>query len=286
MKAHQVQTPRASDRFDPGVAHPARVYNYWLGGKDHYEADRAVGNEVARCRPHVVAGARANRAFLARAVRYLAADCGIRQFLDIGTGLPAPGSTHELAQQVAPECAVAYVDNDPLVLVYARALLTSGPKGRCGYIGADLRDPAAILAQASATLDFAQPVGVLLLAILHFLAAADDPAGIVAALARALAPGSYLVISHLTADLAPAQVGTAVEAYNAGVPGGVIPRSHAEVTALFGGLPLVPPGVVPLAEWRPSSATGPAAWADLYAGVARTPPRSCASTPRLGVLIG
>jgi SAM-dependent methyltransferase len=273
--------------FDPGVAHPARVYNYWLGGKDHYEADRAAGDEVARRRPHVVTGARANRAFLARAVRYLAGDCGIRQFLDIGTGLPAPGSTHELAQRVAPECAVAYVDNDPLVLVYARALLTSGPKGRCGYIDADVRDPAAILAQASATLDFARPVGVLLLAILHFLAAADDPAGIVAALARALAPGSYLVISHLTADLAPGQVGTAVEAYNAAVPGGVIPRSHAEVTALFGGLPLVPPGVVPLTEWRPASATGQAAaWVDLYAGIARTPPHACASTTRLGVLIG
>jgi len=272
--------------FDPGVAHPARVYNYWLGGKDHYEADRAVGDEVARRRPHVVAGARANRAFLARAVRYLAGDCGIRQFLDIGTGLPAPGSTHELAQRIAPECAIAYVDNDPLVLVYARALLTTGPKGRCGYIDADVRDPAAILAQASATLDLARPVGVLLLAILHFLAAADDPAGIVAALARALAPGSYLVISHLTADLAPGQVGTAVEAYNAAVPGGVIPRSHAEVTALFGGLPLVPPGVVPLTEWRPASATGPAARADLYAGVARTPPHACASTTRLGVLIG
>jgi SAM-dependent methyltransferase len=276
----------ARPEFDPGVAHPARVYNYWLGGKDHYEADRPVGDEVARCRPHVVAGARANRAFLARAVRYLAGDCGVRQFLDIGTGLPAPGSTHELAQQVAPACAVAYVDNDPLVLVYARALLTSGPKGRCGYIEADLRDPAAILAKASATLDFAEPVGVLLLAILHFLAAADDPAGIVAALGRALAPGSYLVISHLTADLAPAQVGTAVEAYNAGVPGGVIPRSHPEVTALFGGLPLVPPGVVPLAEWRAASVTGPAAWADLYAGIARTPPHACASTTRLGVLIG
>jgi hypothetical protein len=272
--------------FDPGVAHPARVYNYWLGGKDHYEADRVVGDEVARCRPHVVAGARANRAFLARAVRYLAGDCGIRQFLDIGTGLPAPGSTHELAQQVAPECAVAYVDNDPLVLVYARALLTSRPEGRCGYIDADLRDPAAILAQASATLDFARPVGVLLLAVLHFLAAADDPAGIVATLARALAPGSYLVISHLTADLAPGQVGAAVEAYNTGVPGGVIPRSHAEVTALFGGLPLVPPGVVPLTEWRSAAATGPAACADLYAGVARTPPHACASTTRLGVLIG
>jgi SAM-dependent methyltransferase len=272
--------------FDPGVAHPARVYNYWLDGKDHYESDRVVGDEVARRRPHVVAGARANRAFLARAVRYLAGDCGIRQFLDIGTGLPAPGTTHELAQRIAPECTIAYVDNDPLVLVYARALLTSRPEGRCGYVDADLRDPAAILAQASATLDFARPVGVLLLAVLHFLSSADDPAGIVAALARALAPGSYLVISHLTADLAPGQVGAAVEAYNTAVPGGVVPRSHAEVTALFGGLPLVPPGVVPLTEWRSASAVGQAASADLYAGVARTPPRACASTTRLGVLIG
>jgi len=268
------------------VAHPARVYNYWLGGKDHYLADRAVGDEVARCRPHGVAGARANRAFLARAVRYLAAECGIRQFLDIGTGLPAPGSTHELAQQIAPGCTVAYVDNDPLVLVHARALLTSGPEGRCGYIDADLRDPAAILAQASATLDFAQPVGVLLLAMLHFLSAAEDPAGIVAALARALVPGSFLAISHLTADLAPGQVGAAVEAYNSAVPAGVIPRNHAEVTTLFGGLPLVPPGVVPLTEWRSTFATGPVAWADLYAGVARTPHHARASTTRLGVLIG
>ena len=269
--------------FDPGVAHPARVYNYWLGGKDHYLADRAAAEEVARCRPHVVAGARANRAFLARAVRYLAGDRGIRQFLDIGTGLPAPGSTHELAQQAAPGCKVAYADNDPLVLAHARALLTSRPGGRCGYIDADLRDPAAILAQASATLDFARPVAVLLLAILHFLAAADDPAGIVAALARALAPGSYLVISHLTADFAPGQVGAAVEAYNAAVPGGVTARSHAEVTALFGGLPLVPPGVVPLTEWRSTSATGLAARADLYAGIARAP-AACQPT-RLGVLI-
>jgi SAM-dependent methyltransferase len=272
--------------FDPGVAHPARVYNYWLGGKDNYQADRVAADEVARRRPDVVAGARANRAFLARAVRYLAADCGIRQFLDIGTGLPAPGSTHELAQQVAPECAVAYVDNDPLVLVHARALLTSGAQGRCGYIEADLRDPAAILAQASATLDFAQPVGVLLLAILHFLPDAGDPAGSVAALARALAPGSYLVISHLTADFAPGQVGAAVEAYNGAVPGGVIPRSHAEVMALFGDLPLIPPGVVPLNEWRAASAAAPVARADLYAGIARIPTHVCASTTRLGLLIG
>jgi hypothetical protein len=220
-------------------------------------------------------------------VRYLAGDCGIRQFLDIGTGLPAPDSTHELAQQVAPECAVGYADNDPLVLVYARALLTSRPEGRCGYIDADLRDPAAILAQASATLDFARPVAVLLLAILHFVPPADDPPGIVAALARALAPGSYLVISHLTADFAPDQVGAAVEAYNTGVPAGVTARSHAEVTALFGGLPLVPPGVVPVAQWRPAVPVSPAAPdTDLYAGIARTAPNACASTTRLGVLIG
>jgi hypothetical protein len=210
--------------FDPGVAHPARVYNYWLGGKDHYLADRVVAGEVARRRPHVVAGARANRAFLARAVEYLAGNCGIRQFLDIGTGLPAPGSTHELAQQVAPECAVAYADNDPLVLVYARALLTSRPEGRCGY---------------------------------------------------------------MTADFAPDQVGAAVEAYRTGVPGGVTARSHAQVTALFGGLPMVPPGVVPVAQWRPAVPVSPTALdADLYAGIARISPHAYASATRLGVLIG
>jgi SAM-dependent methyltransferase len=277
----------ASPGFDPSVAHPARVYNYWLGGKDHYPADRAAAEEVARHRPQVAAGARANRAFLARAVRYLAGDCGIRQFLDIGTGRPAPASTHEIAQQVAPECAVAYADNDPLVLVYARALLTSTPQGRCGYLGADLRDPAALLAKASATLDFTRPVAVLLLAILHFLPDTDLPAAIVATLGRALAPGSYLAISHLTADLAPAQVTAAVEAYNAAVPGGVTARDHAHITALFGGLPLVPPGVVPVTEWRPDTPAGPAApAADLYAGIARTPPHTHASTTRLGILIG
>ncbi len=234
----------------------------------------------------MVAGARANRAFLARAVRYLAADCGIRQFLDIGTGLPAPGSTHEIAQQIVPEAAVAYTDNDALVLVYARALLTSKPPGRCGYIDADLRDPTAIVAKASATLDFTQPIAVLLLAILHFLPGGDDPGAIVAALARALAPGSFLAISHLTADLAPTQMRAAVEAYNAAVPGGVTPRSHAEVSALFGGLPLVPPGVVPVTEWRPAITGAAMPRADLYAGIARTPPHACASTTRLGVLIG
>jgi hypothetical protein len=258
----------ARSRFDPEIPHPARIYNYWLAGKDHFPADRRAAEEVIRHRPQVVAGARANRAFLARAVRYLAGDCGIRQFLDIGTGLPAPDSTHEVAQQVAPDCTVVYADNDPLVLVYARALLTCPPPGRCAYIDADLRDTPAILAQAARTLDFARPVAVLLLAILHFIPDSDDPAGIVAALTSALAPGSYLVISHLTSDLAPGPVTAGVGAYNAAVPMGVIPRTHAQVTALFGGLRLVPPGVVPLTEWRPAVA-GPAAQADLYAGVAR-----------------
>jgi SAM-dependent methyltransferase len=244
------------------------VYGYWLGGKDHYPADREVAEEVIRRRPQVVAGARANRAFLRRVVRYLAGECGIRQFLDIGTGLPAPNSTHQVAQAVAPHSRVVYVDNDPLVLVHARALLTSAPQGSCDYVGADLRDTAAVLAGAARTLDLARPVAVLLLAVLHFLPGADDPAGVVAALARPLAPGSFVVISHLTADFAPGPVAAGVQAYTTLVPAPLVPRSHAQVSALFGGLPLVPPGVVPITEWRPATGPSPQT-ADLYAGVAR-----------------
>jgi S-adenosyl methyltransferase len=261
----------ARSRFDPGTAHPARVYNYWLGGKDHYPADRMAAIKVIKNRPEVVAGARANRAFLARAVRYLAADCGIRQFLDIGTGLPAPGATHHVAQEVDPACAVAYVDNDALVLAHARALLTCAPPGRCGYIDADLRDTRTVLAEAARTLDFTQPTAVLLLAVLHFIADTEDPAGIVAKLAAALAPGSYLVISHLTSDLAPDQVTAGVGAYNAAVSTALTARTHIQVSALFGGLPLVAPGVVPLTEWRPATSLPHRHPADLYAGVARTP---------------
>jgi SAM-dependent methyltransferase len=249
------------------VPHPARVYGYWLGGKDHYAADREVAEEVIRHRPQVVAGARANRAFLARAVRYLAAECGVRQFLDIGTGLPAPASTHQVAQAIAPGSRVVYVDNDPLVLVHARALLTSGPQGSCDYVGADLRDTAAVLAGAARTLDFTRPVAVLL-AVLHFLPGADDPAGVVAALARPLAPGSFVVISHLTADFAPGPMAAGIKVYNTLVPAPLTPRSHTQVNALFGRLPLVPPGVVPITEWRPPTGLSPQT-ADLYAGVAR-----------------
>jgi SAM-dependent methyltransferase len=237
-------------RFDPSVPHPARVYAYWLGGKDHYPADRHAAEEVIRRRPQVVAGARANRAFLTRVVRFLAAECGIRQFLDIGTGLPAPDNTHEVAQAITPDSCVVYVDNDPLVLVHARALLTSTGRGSCDYVDADLRDTPAVMAAAARTLDFTRPAAILLLAVLHFISDADDPAAIVSALARQLAPGSFVVISHLTSDFAPGPVTAGVAAYNTLVPTALIPRSHAQVSALFGGLPLVPPGVVPVTEWR------------------------------------
>jgi S-adenosyl methyltransferase len=263
---------RNGSAFDPAVPHPARVYGCWLGSKDHFPADRQAAEEVMRLRPQVVASARANRHFLARVVRYLAADCGIRQFLDVGTGMPAPGSTHEIAQQAAPDSKIVYVDNDPVVLVHARALLgATTPEGTCSYVAADLREPETIVAQASQTLNFTQPVAILLLAILHFVSDADDPADLVAMLASALAPGSYLAISHLTGDLAPEQVAAATAAYNTQVPVPVTARTHAQVTGLFGGLPLLAPGVVPVTEWRPEVGNPFGQPADLHGGVARIP---------------
>jgi len=264
----------AGGRFNPEIAHPARVHAYWLGGKDHYRADREAGEEVIRCRPQVVDGAWANRAFLARAVRYLARQRGVRQFVDIGCGLPAPGSTHEVAQAAVSQARVVYVDNDPLVLSHARALLASSPEGACDYIDADLRDPDVIVREAARTLDFADPVAVLLLAVLHFIPDSEDPAGIVAALAAGLAPGSFIAVSHLTADSAPEQVSSGVAAYNALVPAGITARSHAGVTALLGGQSLVAPGVVPVPEWRPDTGRWSGQPADLYAGLATVGRRS------------
>jgi hypothetical protein len=260
-------------RFDPDVPHAARVYNFWLGGKDHFLADRKAAQEVMRARPQVVEGARANRAFLARVVRYLAADAGVRQFLDIGTGLPAPDSTHGVAQSVARECRIVYVDNDPLVLAHARALLAGTREGACGYVDADVRDTGTILAQAAQTLDFTKPVAVLLLAILHLIPDGDAPAAIVARLVEGLAPASYVAISHMTADFAPDAVTAAANAYNALAPIPVTARNHTGVTTLFGTLPLVAPGVVPITEWRPNGPSQLAQPADLYAGLARRPAR-------------
>jgi hypothetical protein len=255
--------------FDPSVPHPARVYAYWLGGKDHYAADRRAAEEVIRRRPQVVAGARANRAFLSRVVRFLAAECGIRQFLDIGTGLPAPHNTHEIAQAIAPASRIVYVDNDPLVLVHARALLTGTAQGSCDYVDADLRDAPGVVTGAARTLNFTRPVAVLLLAVLHYVPDGDDPAGIVADLTGQLAPGSFVAISHLTGDFAPGPVSAGVSAYNSLVPTALVPRNHGQVSAMFAQLSLVPPGVVPLTEWRPAHVGLSPQHADMYAGVAR-----------------
>jgi hypothetical protein len=232
--------------FDPHTPHPARVYNVWLDGKDHFEADREVAERVIRERPQVVDGA---------------------VFIDIGTGLPAPDNTHEVAQLVDPYSRVLYVDNDPLVMAHARALLASADEGSCGYLHADLRDTEYILKEARRTLDFNLPVGVLLLAILHFIDDKDDPAGIVTALVGPLTAGSSVVISHLTADSAPEAVGGGVAAYNALVPTAIYPRTHSQVTELFGDLSLVPPGVVPVSEWRPDAVATQVT--DVYAGMAR-----------------
>lgn len=251
--------------FDPAAACPARLLVY----KDHYPPYHAAEEEIRRC-PRVVAGARTNRAFLARVVRFLATKCGIRQFVDIGTGLPVPGNTHDVAQRIASDCRVVCVDNDPLVLVRAHALLISTRQGSCDYIDADLRDVPAVLAAAARTLDLTQPAAVLLLGVLHFIPDADEPDRIVGALASALAPGSFVVISHLTGDLAPGQVTAGAAACNTPVPANLIPRTFTQVTSLFAGLPLVPPGIVPLTEWRPAVGALPAP-ADMYAGVARTP---------------
>jgi hypothetical protein len=260
-------------RFRPDVPHPARIYNYLLGGKDHFEADRATADEVARKAPAAVADARANRRFHGRVVHRLAALHGIRQFIDIGTGLPAPGNTHEVAQAAAPASRVVYVDNDPIVMTHARALLASGQAGRCDYVEADFSDTQAIIGGARRILDFAQPVALLLLALLHFIPDGDDPAGTVEALATALSFGSLVVISHLTGDLRPAAMSTAVHAYNANAAFPVYTRTKAEVTALFGGgLDLTPPGLVPVTSWHPANSQDrlPGAEANIYGGVALT----------------
>ena len=257
--------------FDPSVPQSARVYDAWLGGKDHYGADRDVAARVAEARPQVVTAARANRRLLARAVRYLAQCHGVSQFLDIGVGLPTRENTHQIAQGIDPRARVVYVDHDPVVMAHAQALLTSGPLGCCDYLHADLRDTGCILRHAARTLDFSQPVAMLLLAVLHFVPDAHDPPGIVAVLTKGLAGSSFVVISHLTADFAPEAVRDAAEIYNKVVSTPVIPRSHAEVTGLFAGLPLVAPGVVPVSEWRSDEIARQVV--DLYGGVACTAAR-------------
>jgi len=259
-------------RFDARVAHPARVYDYWLGGKDNFEADRIAGEATIAAYPAIRASARANRAFLARSVRYLAADRGIRQFLDIGTGLPTASNTHQVAQDVAPGSRIVYVDNDPLVLSHARALLTSTPEGVTAYLDADLRDTDAILADAAGTLDFSQPVAIMLLAILHYIPDLDEAEQIVARLISAVPAGSFLVISHAASDISPDEMAEMIRRMNEHLAeGNHVGRPREVVARFFTGLDLVDPGVVKVTRWRPGSDLEAAGPTSLWGGVARKP---------------
>ncbi|MEV4350581.1 SAM-dependent methyltransferase [Actinoplanes sp. NPDC049596] len=240
-----------TDKFDTGVAHPARRYNYWLGGKDNFAADRESGDLLAQSYPAARIAARANRAFLGRAVRYVASEAGVRQFLDIGTGLPTADNTHEVAQRVAPSSKIVYVDNDPMVMAHARALLTSTPSGETRYLEEDLRHPAKILSSASSVLDFSQPVGLILVAVVHFLPSQDESLSIVESLLDALAPGSHLIATMATTDLlTPSLRANWDESLRTG-RSDVYPRTRDEFAAYFSGLSLVSPGITPVADWRP-----------------------------------
>ena len=256
--------------IDISVAHVARVYDYWLGGKTNFASDRIAAQAAARVAPHVVEGVRGNRSFLARAVRYLVGQAGIRQFLDIGTGLPTADNTHQVAQREAPDSRIVYVDNDPIVLLHAQALLKSTRQGACDFIQADLHDPDAILAGAARTLDFGQPVALMLLAILQFIPDEQDPVGLVARLVAGLPPGSYLVISHPTDDFNPNR-GESIKRYNERVADQATLRDQAETTRFFAGLDLVEPGVVPVAKWRPDSDHLASMPSSMWCGVARKP---------------
>lgn len=257
--------------FDTSVAHVARVYNYWLGGKDNFAADRAAGDQAIRAFPEIGLSARSNRAFLARVVRFLAKECGIRQFLDVGTGIPSANNTHEVAQSVAPASRVVYVDNDPIVLSHARALLTSDPAGATDFIDADLRDPRGILAGAQRSLDFRQPVAVLLMAVLQHLDDEDEPYRIVQTLLEPLAPGSYLALSHPAKDINAEAMARMAESLNRMMAEKVTFRDQAAVAKFFDGLDLVDPGMVQASKWRPVSETEAASPAALWGGVARKP---------------
>jgi SAM-dependent methyltransferase len=255
--------------FDTSVAHIARVYDYWLGGKDNFAADRAAAEQAIAAYPDIVFSVRANRAFLARAVRYLAGEAGIGQFLDIGTGIPASNNTHEVAQSVAPESRVVYVDNDPVVLAHARALLTSGPHGVTSYLDADLRDTQRVLTAAAETLDFSRPVAVMLMAILQHVDNAENPYGIVATLLDALPPGSHLALSHPGADIEAEAQGKLAERLNQTMAEKVTMRDRAQVLRFFDGLELVEPGLVRVPQWRPASEAEASSPAGLWGGVGR-----------------
>lgn len=239
--------------LDSSVAHTARVWNYWLGGKDNFAADRAVGDQVGEMLPHIVETARADRGFLTRSVQYLVGESGMRQFLDVGTGLPSAGNTHEVAQAAAPECRVVYVDNDPLVLVHARALLSSTPEGATDYIEADLRDTDGILDAAAKTLDFSQPIVLTLLGVLNFIGDADEVQSIVHRLLDAVPAGSYLAIAHASNEVFPEEAERVRRFWNENATPPITFRSAQEIARFFDRVELLEPGVVSCSRWRPTA---------------------------------
>jgi S-adenosyl methyltransferase len=256
--------------LDTRHAHSARVYNYWLGGKDNFAADREAAEQAIAANPGIVADVRANREFLVRAVRYLASECGVRQFLDVGAGLPTANNTHEVAEAIAPDARVVYVDNDPMVLVYARALLTGSPEGRTAYVDSDLRDTPGILREASRILDFGAPIALMLLIILHLIPDQDDPYGIVAALVDGLPSGSYLVLAHPASDIRAASMAEMTRRVNERMSGPrATMRDRAAITRLFEGLELLEPGVVQPQQWRPDPAILGPDQVTAWCGVAR-----------------
>ncbi|MFF2076630.1 SAM-dependent methyltransferase [Kitasatospora sp. NPDC058162] len=265
--------PAIAADLRPEVPHPARMYDYYLGGKDNFPADRAAAEKALAANPEFRATARANRGFLTRAVRCVAG-LGVDQYLDIGTGIPTAGNTHQIAQAVDPAARVVYVDNDPIVLSHARALMAGAGPGRTTVLRADLREPAALLAavRAEGVLDFSRPVGLVLAAVLHFLRDEDEPYRAVAALLAALPSGSHLVLSHGTADFIPAAVRDKVTGVYDKATAPLVGRSREQVREFFDGLELLEPGVVTVPLWRPEAAPAPGAErVSMYGAVARKP---------------
>jgi len=260
----------AGTGIDVAVPHSARIWNYWLGGKDNYAVDRAAGDEYVKVYPGIVDIARAGRAFLARAVRYLTLEAGIRQFLDVGTGLPTVDNTHEIAQRAAPESRIVYVDNDPLVLAHARALLTSTPEGATDYIDADMHDPEAILVRAAASLDFGQPIALMIMGVMGHIQDDDEAQSIVQRLMAGLPSRSFLALWEST-DTSE-ELNEAQQGYD---DTGAIPyrlRRAEQIMRFFDGLELVKPGVVLVTRWRPEATRlGDGPEVPTLAGVGRKP---------------
>ncbi|MEV0639998.1 SAM-dependent methyltransferase [Streptomyces sp. NPDC050619] len=258
-------------RLRTDVSHSARIWNYWLGGKDHYPVDEEVGDQIISFVPALPRSAVADRQFLARAVRFLAGEAGVRQFLDIGTGLPTADNTHEVAQGVDPTCRIVYVDNDPLVLTHAHALLTSAREGVTDYIEADVHSPEAIIESAARTLDFDAPVAITMLGILNFVMDTDEAVSIVGRLLDAVPSGSYLVVSHPTTEVDGEAMTTAVEYWNGQGSSPMTLRSRDDLLRLFDGVELLEPGLVSCSRWRPGAPDAEITDVTHFGGVGRKP---------------